>query len=213
MSVRAKHHPPGEILLDFAGGRCDRPRRALIEAHLALCPACRGDIAEVSCAGGLLIDTMEVSSPPAHVLAGVLHQIDSLRAPSQPTPEIQLPPGVLAELSPKVSLAWRSRTLRGGRIALLAKDPGGASGLYLSYMPGGRVFPSHGHTGAEETVVLSGGYTDGELHVEEGDWVSARLGAEHAPVVDPGEGCWILTRLEGRVRFSGWRGWLQRLAR
>ena len=69
----------------------------------------------------------------------------------------------------------------------------------------------HLHVGPEDIVVLTGGYEDHLGHYEAGQYVAYEPGSEHQTVVEPGDTCWTLTRLEQPNRFLGWRGWLQRL--
>ncbi len=213
MATGAKYHPSQELLLEFATGGGDRPHRALIEAHLAHCAACRSDLGRVARPGGALLTAVDDAPLPPVLLDRIVQRIDSMPAlPPQPADGIDLPPGVLAELVTMKPLRWRSPALRGSRIATLLHDDHTGAVLHLGWMPGGRVFPPHRHAGAEEVVVLAGGYTDGPMHVETGDWVVTEPGAPHSPTTDPDEDCWILTRLDAPIRFTGWRGWLQRVA-
>jgi putative transcriptional regulator len=78
-------------------------------------------------------------------------------------------------------------------------------------MPGGRRFPRHLHLGSEQATVLAGGYEDERGSFEAGDYVEYERGSEHGPDTLDGDPCWILFRLEGKVRFRGWRGLIQRL--
>ena len=70
-------------------------------------------------------------------------------------------------------------------------------------------FPRHRHLGLEENVILAGGYQNGDVHVEMGDWVVGAPGTEHAPTTGPEEDCFCLSRIERPgLRFTGWRRWL-----
>lgn len=103
------------------------------------------------------------------------------------------------------STAWPARV----KYALLARDPDTGSALYLSYYGLRSTFPRHRHLGLEENVILSGGYQNGDVHVEAGDWVIGAPGTEHAPMTGPDEDCSCLSRIEPPgLRFTGWRRWL-----
>lgn len=95
--------------------------------------------------------------------------------------------------------------LGGGEAARLLKDPISGATLHLVRLPGGHTFPEHRHLGTETTLLLAGGLQDGPAHLRPGDWLAHGPDTLHAPAADPGDDCWALVRLEGGVRFSGWR--------
>ena len=47
--------------------------------------------------------------------------------------------------------------------------------------------PQHSHEGEEYTLVLRGGFTDGELHFLPGDVATADPTVDHQPIADAGE--------------------------
>jgi len=116
-----------------------------------------------------------------------------------------LPESLRAVLPPEGRWRWVRRGLGGAQAARILKDPLSGATLHLVRLPGGRTFPTHRHLGPETTLVLSGRMQDGPAHLHPGDWITHRPGTLHAPAADPGQECWALVRLEGRVRFTGWR--------
>lgn len=116
-----------------------------------------------------------------------------------------LPHSLLALLPPEGQ--WRRARfgLGGGEAARVLKDPISGAALHLVRLPGGRTFPAHRHLGTETTLLLAGGLQDGPAHLHPGDWIAHGPGTLHAPTADAGDDCWALVRLEGGVRFSGWR--------
>jgi putative transcriptional regulator len=122
---------------------------------------------------------------------------------------------------------WRSAWAPGARWAVLWKGgrgeergeqgkrgdvrSAGGGALVLGRLGPGRGFPRHGHPGREDVLVLAGGYADHLGVYEAGDYAVYQVGSAHGPVTEHGEECWVLTRLELPIRFTGWRGWLQRL--
>lgn len=79
-------------------------------------------------------------------------------------------------------------------------------------MEKGRPFPEHAHSGLERSVILAGGLEDAGSVMGAGDFDEADGSRIHSPVALPDEDCWLLASLEGGIRFTGWRGVLQRLA-
>ncbi len=116
-----------------------------------------------------------------------------------------LPESLRALLPPENQWRWMRHGLGGGQAAQIVRDPISGASLHLARLPGGRAFPTHRHLGPETTVLLAGGLQDGPAHLHPGDWITHRPGTLHRPVADPGGECWALVRLEGRIRFTGWR--------
>ena len=52
------HHPGEELLLDYAAGSLAEPWSLAVAAHLALCPTCRQEVAEMEAFGGQLMSAV-----------------------------------------------------------------------------------------------------------------------------------------------------------
>ena len=114
-------------------------------------------------------------------------------------------------LPPETDWRWLRHGLGGGALALVMEDPRQGASLCLARLPGGQSFPLHRHLGREQSLVLAGAIQDGPAHLCIGDWFAHGPQDQHSPTADPGSECWSLTRLEGGVRFQGWRGLLGRV--
>ncbi len=101
---------------------------------------------------------------------------------------------------------WSRLGLGGGQVARLQEDPQSGAVLSLAKLQGGRSVPRHDHLGLEVSVLLCGGLQDGPAHLCPGDWITHEQGYRHGPEADPGSECLALVRVEGGVRFEGWRG-------
>ena len=203
-------HLSHETLLEHASGQLDFALRVLAEAHLDLCPACRSELAALAAPGGRLIaETAAADAPTAlwsRIAASLPAKLDD------PVPaDVPLPPAARAELPPTGPLRWWRLGLAGARMAQLAHDETTGVRLVIGYMPPKLRFPRHEHLGFEHVVVLSGGYDDERGEFVAGDFGVYEPGSEHGPQTLDGDDCWILFRLDGPVRFRGWRGLLQRL--
>lgn len=205
-------HPDPETLLDHAGGQLDLPMRVLLEAHLDLCAACRAEVAAMAAPGGqLLARAATGETPPAALWSRLEAQIGTAQIADRLPAEVPLPLAARRELPVGVRPRWWRLLLGGARMALVANDPATGTRLAIGRMPGGLVFPRHEHLGFEHAVVLSGGYDDERGEFLAGDFAVYEPGSEHGPHTLDGDPCWILFRLDGPVRFRGWRGALQRL--
>lgn len=147
----------------------------LLRVHLGHCDTCRSTRA----AG-------EAIPPGGAVGAGTL---DFLRP----------------HLPPEAHWHWTRQGLGGAQVARLLRDPLTGATLNLARMPGGMSMPVHSHGGLELSLVLSGTLQDGPAHLGPGDWIACGPGQQHGPTAGPGAECWALLRIEGGIRFTGWR--------
>jgi len=205
-------HPDEETLLDYAGGQLDLPMRVVVDCHLEHCESCRRLGAELAAPGGWLLERGAPAEPPSHELwRRIEAALPAAAAPDPIAPEIPLPPVARRELPTAGKVRWWRWFLGGGRMAVLAEDAASGSRLMIGEMPGGLIFPRHEHLGFEHAVVLTGGYDDERGEFVAGDYAVYEPGSEHGPHTLDGDPCWILFRLQGAVRFRGWRGTVQRL--
>lgn len=204
-----------DLLVEQACGQMDPALRAVVEAHLSLSPEARKRFSELCEAGGRFLEALPAVADGSleAIWSRVEEHLAQERRDAPPIPlSVPLPEAVTAELPGiRRPLRWLRTGLRGARLAILERDPQREITLALAHMPGGRIFPRHRHLGFEHAVVLAGGYEDERGEFTAGDFIVYEPGSEHGPQTLDGEDCWILFRLEGRVRFRGWRGWLQRL--
>jgi putative transcriptional regulator len=205
-------HPQAATLRAYVDGDLEHTRRLLTEAHLALCPMCARVAADRRKPGaGLPAATLsdELYLPTFDRVWTAVEQVTEARR--HPAAAV-LPPALLTALPPPREWRWLALWSRKVKLAVLCRDPETASRLYLSYYAPGSRFPRHRHVGLEESVILAGGYQNGDHHVERGDWVIGAPGTEHTPTTGPDEECWCLSHVErAGVRFRGWRGLAQRL--
>jgi putative transcriptional regulator len=206
-------HVPIETLAEHASGQLDLALRVLIEAHLDLCAECRAEQAALVAPGGRLLVESAPTPPPAKLWARLEAELDAGagRTPDALPESIPLPLAARRELPEIGPLRWWKLFLGGARMTELAVDPVSGAKLMIGQMPPGLRFPRHLHEGFEHVVVLSGGYDDERGQFVAGDYAVYEPGSEHGPDTLDGDSCWILFRLDGAVRFRGWRGLLQRL--
>ena len=200
-----RHHPAAERLLDYASGGLPEPMALLVATHLALCPRCRRETAELEALAGALLETLPPEPVAADSLERVLARIEQ-PAPAEPAAE-QLAPGDPSLPRPLrdyaggtlEALPWR----RLGPIAevqLLRDFPGFTTRLLR--IRGGLGVPVHTHRGSELTLVLSGAFSDEGGHYARGDVEEADAEVTHRPVADPGEDCLCLAVTDAPLKLT-----------
>jgi putative transcriptional regulator len=210
--MKPENHPSSERLLAYATGDVDVPMRLLVETHLSLCSDCARTVGRLGAPGATVLGAMPEEPVPPGLFERIWAEA-SRHEPPRPVEGVPLPPSVLAELPPPESWRWHAVPRSGSRTARLVRDAPGGCGLFLVHMAAGARFPRHAHLGAEEGMVLAGGVWDRGRFLGAGDWSIAPAGSKHELLADPVEGGWALVREEcEHVRFSGWRGVLQRAA-
>jgi anti-sigma factor ChrR (cupin superfamily) len=80
---------------------------------------------------------------------------------------------------------------RGLSICYLHRDENGGGAVFIRMEPGCG-YPAHRHRGAEQLVVLQGGYRDERGEHREGDYVRYEDGSAHWPVALEGETACVL---------------------
>lgn len=212
------HHPGDTLLIDYAGGALGEGVALAVATHLALCPCCRLNVAEMEAVGGALLEEIE----PEEVSAGCLEAVMARLALSRPSPRPTAKPvcqgrrteapllpdplrsyvtgtGGSAGRDGLESLAWT--TLMPG-LQCLELSVSGRARARLMRMKGGVGPPIHTHRGLELTLVLDGGFSDELGQYERGDLALGDESIHHRPVADP-EGCLCLAVTDGTLRFTG----------
>ena len=85
------------------------------------------------------------------------------------------------------------------KYADVLKDAGGVRLELIQTAPGAAITP-HGPSGEELTVVLSGGYRDGNAQFRRGDIQSVDENVIHEPVTDTDGGCLSLLMISGPLK-------------
>lgn len=147
----------------------------------------------------------------ARLEAGIdaLEEEDDRPAFAAPPP---LPPGLRGLLPAHLyRRRWRRIPFSTARFTVVEHDQEASTTLLMVHIGPDRMFPRHEHLGYEDVVVLEGAYRDQKGLFSQGDFQLNEPGTMHRPEVQPGAPCWILSRYDKGVRFTGLRGWAQRL--
>ncbi|TBW33628.1 transcriptional regulator [Siculibacillus lacustris] len=191
-----------DLIAAHVQGRLPPPLDALIAAHLEMAPAARdfGDALE-ALAGRALDEAPGVALADRDAalerIFGLAPVVTPPRPPAQRSPDAL--PRALARFTEGTPEDWRFVWFG------IRRRPLGRSGDFtaeLLRIAGGGRIPQHTHTGLEATLVLSGGFSDGDRSFGPGDLTVTGPEDHHAPVADP-EGCLCFTVVEGAgVRLS-----------
>ena len=103
-------------------------------------------------------------------------------------------------------LPWRATRYEGVEWIDLANDETSSSMTVLIRMAPGRGYPRHRHVGAEDVLVLDGGYVDDDGgRYEAGAFVRYEAGSAHAPTALDGNGraCVLFAVAHGGTEVVG----------
>ena len=202
------HHLSDEFLVEYANGSLPGPEALVVGSHLAICAECRNRVETFETVSAVLLEEGEVEAVSPGALDAILAKIDGPEE-EDAAPLIEfdrdtlqvIPPPLRNYLDGSLSdLNWK-RTGRGIEEASLVRDEDVR--ISLLRIRAGQKVPSHTHRGEEFTLVLSGGYADGDDHFGKGDVSLADSAKDHAPVADSDGPCLCLTVRNGATRLTG----------
>ena len=212
--MNVSHHPEPALLLDYATGTLADPFALIVATHMALCPACRREVAALEAVGGALLEQAPEAGE-ADVDQGAFERMMSRVEALPPEPAIAPLPAI------DTATARIPRPLRDRLPASLDNLPwrrqGPVETVFLPCdLPGhrvrvlriaaGRGVPRHTHRGTELTLVLQGSFSDETGHYLRGDMECADPELDHRPVADPGEACVCLAVTSAPLRLTGTLG-------
>jgi putative transcriptional regulator len=200
-----RHHPPDELLLDFATGAQPAALRLTVGSHLHFCPSCRCAVADLEALGGALILNIDPVETSEDVLQACLARLDEAATNGHLTPDRttmcdRVPPALRPYLNRDLAaLPWQSVGGFFDEVKLPRLTPGHR--VSMVRVAPGRHVPEHGHDGNEFMLVLNGGYCSGGRHFRVGDFAFCDGSEDHTPVADDGEDCICLLVLDGPLAF------------
>jgi putative transcriptional regulator len=204
------HHPPEELLLDYAAGSADEPTSLTLGTHLALCPECRDAVARFESVGGALLEEIEPVALAPDALDCLLARLDEQVPASLPQASPvsgashPLPEPLRSYVGDDLDAIHWKRVIRGVEQADIAVSgrAGRVKARLLRIRPGIKI-PRHTHAGTELTLVLAGGFTDGAGHYLRGDLSFSDGEVDHSPVADEDGECICLTVTDAPLRLTG----------
>ena len=210
------HHADHATLMSYSAGTLGEALSAVVASHIALCPACRAELAQMDRLGGLLLTdlpsaamlsrpprpTTLASAAPAAASAAKGHLTSVSTSAKSAPPPAGVPHSLTRLVGNDLSaIAWKRLSL-GVWHHRLSLSKGAKGDLRLIKIAPGQVMPEHGHGSTELTLVLDGSYTDAIGRFGAGDIADLDQETEHQPVADHTTGCICLIASEEKARFK-----------
>ena len=199
-----QHHPPADLLMEYAAGVLPVAQGACVAAHLSYCQRCRLLTNKLEDIGGAQFEQLDAEPIGDSLLDRVLARLDDPKplcyARSEAS-DTELP-GLLERLinADYVDLVWKRVTKYLSISYLKTGDIQHEFALYR-IAQGGRI-PEHTHGGSEMTLVLHGGFSDESGEYHPGDFIIREAWDKHTPVALEGEECICLAVLDAPLRFT-----------
>jgi putative transcriptional regulator len=203
--MNINHHPSDELLLDYVTGGLGETWSLAVATHLALCPACRRQVARLEAVGGDLLQAAEPTPVGADSLDAVMARLDAPEVEEEaPAPRAPSRSGLPQPLrryaeNAEGDLEWRRLGRGASQLLIGTGDPSATARLLR--IPAGKPVPVHSHRGMELTLVLAGAFSDSTGRYGPGDFQEADESLEHQPHATPEADCICLAVTDAPLRF------------
>ena len=196
------------LLLDYATGALSRPLEILVETHLAMNEKSSQSMRMLMQLGGILLEDCEPVSLSEGALETVMAQLGQAEKTGTESQTVihsrsEWLPHPIANYVPSAECkkSWRRAGIGITEADIDFGEGGGQAKIYR--IAPGTAVPIHTHTGAEITLVLTGGFTDETGSYGPGDISIQEAGGEHQPVADDDGECIVYAVNEGQIRLTG----------
>ena len=208
------HHPSAKLQSDYAAGSLTEPFALAVASHVVVCDQCSGNLDKLKNPGEPMsghVQAVSMRDSPSDVVTPASPNAENPSPIKAATFDDQtlevIPEPVRQYLSHNLAdIPWNEVSGGMEEHRLEVSTPGYRISL-VRLAPGCKI-PTHTHTKEELTLVLAGGFTDGESHLERGDFSHLDSSITHNPVADPKAGCLALGVLSGPIELTGWMGTL-----
>ena len=202
------HHPPEDLLADFAAGRLEEAHQLVVGVHVAGCARCGRFVQAIEQLGGLALEDIEPVPVASDAFERVMSRIhDAPEKRAVPTAEIARgsEPDVPAALR-NYRIGKRRRIAPGLSMRPIELSGSGtARAFLLRSAPGSRML-EHTHTGTELTLVLEGSFSHEGGRFGPGDFDYGDDEVDHRPVVGDEGPCVCLVAMTGDLHMNGLLG-------
>lgn len=203
------HHPPDDLLADYAVGALPEAEHLVVGVHVAGCARCGRFVRTMEAmAGAALADGPPAPEVPSEFQTVMARIARSPRTESQEQPPKHGDPELadLPELLQRCRIGPRRWVGPGLTTRQILLTPAGKCRAFLLHgQPGTRLI-QHSHTGDELTCVLKGSYTDHSHRYQAGDLDFSDEEVEHELVVGDDGPCLCLIALTGDLKLHGLLG-------
>jgi putative transcriptional regulator len=207
--MKITHHPPEELLADFATGALDQAQHLVVSVHQSQCPACRRFVrAMEQFAGAALEDTTPMSMSPGSfeaVMASV-RKAPKHEASTQASANVDADDEGLPEVLRRLPVGRRKWVAPGVSLRPILLPGLGKSRSFLLQSAPGTQMLEHTHSGNELTCVLKGSFSHAGGTFIPGDFDFGDQAVDHRPIVGGDEPCLCLVAMTGDLRLNGLLG-------
>lgn len=210
MSYHHPHfHPEDDVLLKYVTGQYDTAYNIVLASHVSQCVRCQNSVALHQEIGGNALTQQK----PTEMKISALDLLDSDLQDDEPQAAPihaddysetfgMKTPSILSTYLGKALDALKWQSLTPSLKQHVIKSDGKAVARLLWMAPGKGV-PPHGHQGEEMTLILSGGYYDGDEAYTAGDLHMADHKTPHVPVAMEDKPCLVLAATDAPLIFKG----------
>ncbi|MHB0771404.1 ChrR family anti-sigma-E factor [Bradyrhizobium sp. 5.13L] len=201
------HHPPEDLLADFAAGKLEEAHQLVVGVHVAGCARCARFVQAIEQLAGAALEDVEPVPIAPDAFDRVMSRIGASRddapeqAPLASAADHDLPPALR-----KYRIGKRRRIAPGLSMRPIElSSPGTARAFLLRSAPGSRML-EHTHTGTELTLVLEGSFSHEGGRFGPGDFDYGDDEVDHRPIVGNEGPCVCLVAMTGDLRMNGLLG-------
>jgi putative transcriptional regulator len=203
------HHPPEDLLANFATGALDEAEHLVVAIHTSQCARCRRFAVAMEQLAGAAIEDAAPAPMSAGTFDSVMARIDTLpeaAVPESSPPQVDQANADLPEILKRCHFGKTRLVAPGVRLRpILLSNPGKSRAFLLSSSPGTRML-EHTHTGEELTCVLKGSFSHQGGRYGPGDFDFGDEAVDHRPIVGGEEPCLCLVAMTGDLHLRGFFG-------
>ncbi|MGO4512672.1 transcriptional regulator [Bradyrhizobium sp. MOS001] len=202
------HHPPEDLLADFAAGRLEEAHYLVVGLHVAECARCARFVRAIEQLAGLALEDIDPVPMASDAFERVLSRIGNAAERRAMPPQTDT--FGMAREAPSALRNYRIGKPR--RVApgvsmrpIELSGSGKARAFLLRSAPGTRML-EHTHTGTELTLVLEGSFSHKGGRFGPGDFDYGDGEIDHRPIVGNEGPCVCLVAMTGDLRLNGLLG-------
>ncbi len=215
--TKINYHPADDVLLKYVSGHYDTAYNIVLASHVSQCLNCQNAVALHQEIGGHtlreqepakmnvsamdLLDKDLLDKNSRDIVKPAIKEVARTLDDQSETFGIKTP-GILTTYLGKAldALKWQSLS---PSLKQYVIEADGKAVARLLWMAPGKAVPPHGHQGEEMTLILSGGYYDGDEAFTAGDLHIADHKTPHVPVAMEDKPCLVLTATDAPLIFKG----------
>lgn len=205
-----KHHPPEDLLADFAAGLLDEADRLVVSVHASQCPRCRRFIGAIEHLAGAALEQAGAVAMADDALATIMARIDEPEIAPAPVSAASAPVELLDDDLPDILRRCRfdksRRVAPGVKLQPIVLPGADKSRAFLLWSAPGTRMLEHSHTGTELTLVLKGSFSHEGGEYRAGDFDFGDGEVDHQPIVGGDMPCLCLVAMSGDLQMHGWLG-------